>query len=85
AAMRRMRPAGMSRTAETGAGLSNFCIVALLGLASFRRFQRLKSYVAFTHQATRPLHAKPITTAHSRDFIATTLPPNATTPPGPLQ
>ncbi len=27
AAMNRMRPAGMSMTAETGAGLSNFCIV----------------------------------------------------------
>ncbi|MEU0899511.1 hypothetical protein, partial [Streptomyces massasporeus] len=81
----RMRPAGMSRTAETGAGLSNFCIVALLGPASFRRFQQEKSYVAFTYQATTSLHTKPITTAQSRHFIATTLPPNATTAPVPLQ
>ncbi|MFI0141846.1 hypothetical protein, partial [Streptomyces luteogriseus] len=71
--------AGMSRTAETGAGLWNFCIVALLGRASFRRFQRWKSYVAFTALATTSLHAKSITTAQSRYFIATTLPPNATT------
>jgi hypothetical protein len=27
AAMNRMCPAGMSRTAETGAGVSNFCVV----------------------------------------------------------
>ena len=31
AAMNRMRPAGMSRTAETGAGVSNFCIVPSFG------------------------------------------------------
>ncbi|MFF7046615.1 hypothetical protein ACIP4T_31900, partial [Streptomyces massasporeus] len=85
AAMRRMCPAGMSRTAETGAGLSNFCIVALLGSASFRRFQRWKSYVAFTQRATSSLHAKHIITAQSQEFIATTLPPNATTALTPLQ
>ncbi|MFD9938910.1 hypothetical protein ACFWZ6_37925, partial [Streptomyces massasporeus] len=69
----------------TGAGLSNFCMAALLGVASFRRFQRWKSYVAFTQQATTSLHTKPVTAAQSREFIATTMPPNATTPHIPLQ
>ncbi len=43
AAMNWMRPAGMSRTAEIGAGVANFCIV--LSFGSF--FRRRKSYVAF--------------------------------------
>ncbi|MFF8875589.1 hypothetical protein, partial [Streptomyces massasporeus] len=85
AAMRRMRPAGMSRTAETGAGLANFCIVALLGMTSFRRFQRWKSYVAFTQLATPMLHKKKVIAAHNGYFIATILPPNATAPLTPLQ
>ncbi|MFF8869319.1 hypothetical protein, partial [Streptomyces massasporeus] len=85
AAMRRMRPAGMSRTAETGAGLANFCIVALLGLTSFRRFQRWKSYVAFTQLATTLLHTRQAIAGHTGYFIATILPPNATAPLTPLQ
>jgi len=69
AAMNRMRPAGTSRTAETGAGVSNFCIV-LSFFCSVRSFGPLflmmESYVAFKGLTTDSLRMIDIIAGRSR-------------------